>query len=855
MNWRRLVRWMAPLLVLGVLAVASTVLRRELSAFRYHDVMQRAQAIPLHSLSFAVALTLLAYAVLPGYDVLGLRYIGARLPFAKVAFGSVIAYGLSQTLGLPLLTGASVRFRLWSAWGLSSAEIARAASFTSATFALGLVLVTGTALSLEPASFGEVVGVHLTLLRPVGVACLGLVGAYVLWSASRRVPIRIREWEFPVPPVRLAVAQLLVASLDWVLAGAVLFVLLPPGHGILFWPFLGAFLLAQVAGILSHVPGGVGVFETAMVLLLRPELPADVSLGALLVFRAVYYLFPFAVAVVLLAASEAARHRERVVAFATSSASMATRLIPTLLPHALSASTFAGGVILLVSGATPSARGRVAALDGALPLGIIELSHFLASLAGAGLIVLAWAIRRRLDAAYVLTVALLGVGIITSLLKGLDWEEATVLAMVLTIIIPSRGVFYRKAALMSEPLEPGWIVAVVTVLGAATWLGMFSYKHIEFSNELFWQFTRHGDAPRFLRATAGTVGALFVFGVARLLRHARGSAAPPTESDLERAAEIGRASGSAVANVALVGDKALLFSEKRNAFLMYGVEGRSWVALGDPLGPKDERVELVWRFRELADQHGGWTVFYEIGTENLPIYLELGLTALKIGEEAVVDLTTFSLEGNNRKGLRRTHRSVGKEGAVFEVVLPDRLVPSLPELTSISNVWLSEKKTREKGFSLGRFDEAYIRRSPVAVVRVNGRIVAFANLWLGGNVELSIDLMRARPDAPAGVMDFLFIEVMLWGMARGYQRFLLGMAPLSGLESRQLAPMWIKLGSMLYRHGEQFYNFRGLRQYKEKFDPVWEPRYLASPGGWALPRILTNVAALISGGLRGVIAK
>ena len=156
----------------------------------------------------------------------------------------------------------------------------------------------------------------------------------------------------------------------------------------------------------------------------------------------------------------------------------------------------------------------------------------------------------------------------------------------------------------------------------------------------------------------------------------------------------------------------------------------------------------------------------------------------------------------------------------------------------------------------GPTDDAYLSHFPVALVRVGGRVVAFANLWVGAErEELSVDLMRYDAAAPEGVMEYLFIELMLWGRAAGFRRFNLGMAPLSGLENRQLAPLWARAGALLFRHGEHFYNFQGLRAYKEKFDPVWEPRYIASPGGLALPRILTNVAALISGGLMGVVAK
>jgi phosphatidylglycerol lysyltransferase len=201
--------------------------------------------------------------------------------------------------------------------------------------------------------------------------------------------------------------------------------------------------------------------------------------------------------------------------------------------------------------------------------------------------------------------------------------------------------------------------------------------------------------------------------------------------------------------------------------------------------------------------------------------------------------------------MRQTLRRVERECS-FEIIDP---APVIDELRAISDSWLAQKRTREKGFSLGFFSDDYIRRCKVAIVRRDDHIVAFANLWEGAGEELSSDLMRQLPDAPAGVMDYMFVTLILWGQQQGYRWFNLGMAPLSGLEDRAIGTLWTRVGALAYRFGENFYNFQGLRQYKEKFDPVWEPMYLASPGGLALPRILTNLTALISGGLRGVISK
>src|SRR6185295_15684204 len=342
----------------------------------------------------------------------------------------------------------------------------------------------------------------------------------------------------------------------------------------------------------------------------------------------------------------------------------------------------------------------------------------------------------------------------------------------------------------------------------------------------------------------------------RLLRPAAPEPARPSEEELARAAVITAAAPRTYAYLALLGDKQLLFNDAGNAFVMFGVERRSWVSMGDPVGPESERAELVWKFRELVDRNAGWTCFYQVSERSLHRYVDLGLALVKLGEEARVPLSGFSLEGRNRKKLRHAHRRCEEEGCALEVVPAERVAAFLPELERISTDWLRTRSTREKGFSLGFFDMDYLARLPIALIRRGGAIVAFANLWPGGDKdELSIDLMRHTLDAPPGVMDYLFLELMLWGAAEGYRWFNLGMAPLAGLEARAIAPLWSRLGAMVFRHGEHFYNFQGLRHCKDKFDPVWEPRYLACPGGLALPLVLADVAGLIGRGFRGVVAK
>jgi phosphatidylglycerol lysyltransferase len=845
---KRIAPFLKPLLILALFAVALRVLQDTLAHYRYRDVIRYLDALPIDQILLAAALTLLGYLVMTGYDTLAFRYIRHPLPYFKIALASFIGYAFNNNAGFSGLVGGSLRYRLYNAWRLTAVEIAKVIAFCTISFWLGFVLLGGIFFLTTPPEIPPSIHIPFASIRLLGIILLLPAIGYILWIAIRREPVRIKQWEFELPSAGLFVAQVATSCLDWIIAASVLYILLPDSLPLTFSRFLGIFLLAQIAGVASNVPGGIGIFEAIILVFLAPFFSASAILGALVAFRVIYYLLPLLVAILLLATHEIVEKREGVA----KAWRIFGRWAPGIAPQLLAFTIFIGGAVLLFSGATPTLPGRIGFLRRVVPLPLVELSHFFGSIAGAALLVLARGLQRRLDAAYHLTVVVLGAGILFQIFKGGDFEEAIILAVMLFALVASRRHFYRKASLLNEGFGPGWIAAILLVLISSAWLGFFSYKHVEYSRDLWWHFSFRADAPRFLRASVGVVGLLLLFSIQRLLRPAAEEPDPPTIEEVERAAAVIADEKNSQANLALLGDKPLLFSPSGRAFLMYGVEGRSWISMGDPIGADDEKQELIWRFRELCDLHAGWPVFYEVQRQNLHFYLDLGLTLLKIGEEARVKLDDFSLDGGDRKWMRKMLRRVEAESCTFEIV---DAAPIVDDLRVISDSWLAEKRTREKGFSLGFFAERYVSRCAVAIVKKDDRIVAFANLWEGAGEELSVDLMRHLPDAPSGVMDYMFVNLILWGQQRGYSWFNLGMAPLSGLENRSLGTLWNRVGALAYRFGENFYNFQGLRQYKEKFDPEWEPMYLASPGGLALPRILTNLAALISGGLRGVISK
>jgi hypothetical protein len=252
-----------------------------------------------------------------------------------------------------------------------------------------------------------------------------------------------------------------------------------------------------------------------------------------------------------------------------------------------------------------------------------------------------------------------------------------------------------------------------------------------------------------LRATAGVVVAMVLFGGLQLMRFAapKPALAGLDPEAIERAQAVLATSEEAPSNaaLALLGEKRFLFSDSGRSFIMYGIQGRSWIAMGRPVGPEAERLELLWRFRERCDTWGGRSVFYEVGPESLPDLVELGLTFFTLGEQAFVPLAGFGLDGPARSGLRESVRRAERDGAEFAVLPPADVPALLPQLRSVPDAWLESKGAREKGFSLGRFDPGYLVRFPLAVVRKEGELVAFADLWTtAGRREVSIDLMRFR---------------------------------------------------------------------------------------------------------------
>lgn len=525
-----------------------------------------------------------------------------------------------------------------------------------------------------------------------------------------------------------------------------------------------------------------------------------------------------------------------------------------LTPQLFAVVAFLAGGVMLASAMTPEFDARLRQLTGVVSPILIDLSHFVASIAGFLLMLLSAGLWRRRRGAYWAALLTLIVGAGLTVLKGLDWEEAFDLLVVAALLAPCRDAFNRRSRL-SEPLRPGWLLLLIAGVGAMLWLGFFAYRDVTYNDELWWRFLTDKQASGFLRA--GLMLAILTMVVAgRSLLSSPGSHdhGPASAEDLARARAVLDKAQEATpeAWLAMLGDKALLFSPSGDSFLTYRVRGRRWIVMGEPAGLKTERRELLWTFAEMADSYGGAAVFYSVSEAVLGDLATMGLAVRKVGETAVIEVADFSMEGKSKQNLRTAVNRAEREGGSFEVLPPGSVGPIVDELRAVSDAWLAMHEGKEKAFSLGRFDPAYLNLTPLAIVRSEGHIVAFANLLTAPD-EAAVDLMRYAPDAPHGVMDYLFTRCTQWAKEQGLARFDLGMAPLSGLEDRRMAPVFARVGALVYDEGGALYGFQGLRSYKSKFSPDWRPRFIAAPASTPLPLALLDVALLTSGGWLGML--
>jgi len=507
--------------------------------------------------------------------------------------------------------------------------------------------------------------------------------------------------------------------------------------------------------------------------------------------------------------------------------------------------TLGSGLLNLFSLIGPSLPQRVALLQELFPIKFLHLSRFLTLIIGFALVISSINIYKRKRRAFYVVLLLSGLSVLFHLTKGLDYEEASFSLLLAIILLLSRNSFTVKSSLPDLNLG---LLRLVIAMGIAFSYGVAGFWFLdkrEFGIDFTFGdsihrtllfFTLVGDpelVPRthyarwFLDSLYVMSTVAIGYSVFALYRPAVYKFKTlPRERALAKDILI-KYGRSSLDYFKLWPDKSYYFSPSQSCFLAYRVGGNFAVVLADPVGPEGEMEETIRRFMEFCKENDWRIAFHQALPDFLFIYEKLGFRKLEVGDDAIVDLTQFTLEGGAGKEFRHIVNKIEKSGVHIMRYEPPISEEVLKQVKEVSDEWLRIPGRRERGFTLGMFEPNYIRSTPLfTAADKDGKVLAFVNIipsYRRG--EATIDLMRRRTEAPNGIMDYLFVKLFLYNKEKGYERFSLGMAPMSGFQENEEASLEEKAIHYFFQHLNFIFSFTGLRQYKAKFASFWEPRY------------------------------
>ena len=614
---------------LGVLLLigAVYVVQREFRHLRLRDIEAALHDIPLHALAIGFGWTMLSYAVLTIYDRLGTIYAGHKVPYGRVAFASFCSYALSHNLGFAAVSGAAVRYRLYAQWGLTALQIAKIVAFCSLTFALGGMVLGGMVLFLEPRSipfFGE--HLPLAVLYAVGALLWAVVIGYVMLSRVMG-SANLFGFKIGLPGWRMAIVQVVLATVDVAITASIFYALLPTAPH-LTWPiFLGVYVAAYTAGLAANLPGGIGVFDTAVLLGLEPYMSAAHIVGAIVVFRLYYYVIPLFLAGALFTGNEILLRGSVLLRRAETWGGLARWSEPDFAVASATGLVALCGVMLLCVGIL-APQPDFSWIDPDFAEMANQAGQFIPSLIGAGLIVVALALSQRVNLAWLATIFLLAIGAAFTATQTARLWISGVLVVVVILVAPLRRCFYRHASLLAGPLETSSAISlfalVICLLALA---GTRSRVHLLINNA-WWAVVMSHEVPNSLRLTVALAVVLALIAIWRLLRPGKVRWLPWDAVARQRLALLGGTIPPARAD-------GIVLGEAERAGIPFRRCGRVLLGLGDPTGAEGDRVSAIWRLRDLAQQEGLDPAFWRAGPGLLKVYGDLGLTALPLGPDGL----------------------------------------------------------------------------------------------------------------------------------------------------------------------------------------------------------------------------
>ena len=598
---------------------------------------------------------------------------------------------------------------------------------------------------------------------------------------------------------------------------------------------ISAFVIANIIGISSFIPGGLGSFDLLILTAFSSlGIESEMVLTWLLLYRIFYYIIPFAFGLVFFVHDLGSIFDEK-------NDKIPSRIIKSLGLDLLSSMLYVVGAFMILSATIPEELSEIRWLNQFSPINANLIYQFPSLIFGVCFIILGRANREKVERATNITIIFLVLSLIYSALSGFGIIEMLFLILLIFLASFTGKIPNKKQLVYSfEAITIDTLFFVVISVITIYYMGI-NYRLKELNYKDFFLIPFEESFLHF-----AIVFALLIFSMRLLLFYLKGKKVKLGEKmEVEKVLKLlSEYDCPPESGLALVGDKEIYYY-KENGEITSALSITTYkdrvIVMGEPFGNKDDFDKLLQKFVEDANLYGYKPIFYEVSQDETIKLHDFGFSFIKFGETASLDLKNFNLEGREHKSQRNALSKFDKLGYTFEVIKPSFDDEFFDSLEKISDDWLDGKK--EKGFSLGYFNRAYLKLCDIAVARnANGKILAFANIMPNpNNTWATIDLMRfERENSPSGIMDFLFLQLFLYFKNENKKYFKLGMAPLSNVGINSNSFVEEKIAYLVYKFGYKFYSFEGLRAYKEKFAPFWEPVYLSYPKNtWLLYTMLS----------------
>ncbi|WP_214840876.1 bifunctional lysylphosphatidylglycerol flippase/synthetase MprF [Exiguobacterium sp. s122] len=823
MSWKQL-KWLIPFLLIGLILYQSG---QELRQFSLAAAFQTLKSLTGFEQFTLILLGLVAVLTMTGYDYFLLKSLQVKIKPSKLIQAAWITNSMNGMLGFGGVIGIALRTSLYRPY-LDTLKLLRAIGWMTPTLISGLSLLSfGVVLGLFPAA-------TLTSTKQ------WIWPALLVTSALLPFYLTVTRRRSNLSWTTLA-GYVATSFFEWLSAGAVaLYALFLLGGEAPLTSLFGVFIVATTIGVLSLVPGGIGSFDLLyLVGMTQLGINQEIVLSSLIVYRFVYFIVPFMIGLFLSAivfGNQVVKQIEYkpIIGSSYEIGTVVWRIVSRLL---VKAGRLAGGLIALMTSLLIWFQTLLPSVTPlyATPLWMQWGATVLFLAAGILMLLSGYGMYRRTKRVqWVVFVSFLFafIGIFG---RGANLFEVFAVTGFALFVWLTRHQHDRYRSIMTPGRFFRSAVYVSLYVGThALLLQSFSQTDAIFLDQ---------DAAAFLSLSATLLAGIAMLAVfftfSRLKRPQLGETFEASRFEAFQAAH----TTAATYDLAHMGDKRVYYGEEDAACLLFASAGNHAIVFGDVQGDRQAASELLATFLEETDRFGYVPLFYQVTPDWMPRLHDAGFTFFKLGEEATVDVGSFSLAGKKRSNMRALNNQFSRNGFTFEVVSnPDQTL--IEALRPISDDWLGNRK--EKGFSLGFFNEVALPHYRTALLRNEaGEIVAFITL-LQGTGQVSIDLMRVKQDAPAGTMEVLILYVIEWARTEAFERVGLGMAPLASVGEQPFSYWPERVAADVFENISYIYPFSGLRQFKHKFSPTWDARYLAIRKRRKLLPSLLRTARLIS---------